>query len=68
MSKIVLSVVGATLIALSSAQGVQAAEHHRAGKARTVTSEQFRNARNAVAAPASQPAWPYSGFSAPAGH
>ncbi|MBW7968774.1 hypothetical protein [Bradyrhizobium sp. BR 10289] len=66
MRKIVLSTVTLALIAVSASQAL-AAQRHRARKPAVATSEQFRNARNAVAQP-SQPAWPYSGWSAPAGH
>jgi hypothetical protein len=66
MRKIVLSTVAAALIAASASQAVAAQARHHVRK-ETVVSEQFRNARNTVE-PASQPAWQYSGWSAPAGH
>ncbi|BAR62676.1 hypothetical protein ACVIWV_002700 [Bradyrhizobium diazoefficiens] len=65
MRKIVLSTVTVALITASASQ-VFAAPSHHARKATQTTSEQLRNARNAVAQP-SQPAWQYSGWSAPAG-
>jgi hypothetical protein len=66
MRKIVLTAIGAALIAVSTAQAASAAEHHRARKV-----EQFRNANNAVVV-VPQPTNPYSevysgGFSAWAG-
>ncbi|MBR0688435.1 hypothetical protein JQ594_21090 [Bradyrhizobium manausense] len=64
MRKIILSTVAMALIAASASQAL-AAQHH-ARKAPQATSEQFRNARNAVEQP-SQPGWQYSGWSAPAG-
>ncbi|MCW2078474.1 UNVERIFIED_ORG: hypothetical protein M2193_000649 [Bradyrhizobium japonicum] len=65
MRKIVLSTVTVALIAASaSASQAFAAQSHHARKATpTTASEQLRNA---VAQP-SQPAWQYSGWSAPAG-
>ena len=67
MRKIILSTVAIALIAASASQAVAAQSHHHARKAQQVTtSEQFRNARNAVEQPA-QSAWQYSGWSAPAG-
>ena len=65
MRKIILSTFTMALIAVSASQAFAAPPRH-ARKANSVTSEQFRNARNAVTQP-SQPAWPYSGWSAPAG-
>lgn len=62
MRKIVLTVA---LIAASASQAFAAKSHH-ARRATQTTSEQLRTARNAVAQP-SQPAWQYSGWSAPAG-
>ncbi|TYL91329.1 hypothetical protein FXB40_28945 [Bradyrhizobium rifense] len=66
MRKIVLSTVTMTLIAASASQAFAAQPQHHARKAPQAMSEQFRNARNAVAQP-TQPAWQYSGWSAPAG-
>jgi hypothetical protein len=76
MRKIILSTVTMTLIAASASQALgsqalgsqalAAQPQHHARKAPQATSEQFRNARNAVEQP-SQPAWQYSGWSAPAG-
>ena len=63
MRKIILSTVTMALIAASASQAVAAQSQHHARKAPQTTSEQFRNARNAV----EQPAWQYSGWSAPAG-
>jgi hypothetical protein len=65
MRKIVLSTVTMTLIAASALPAFAAQSQHHARKAPQATSEQFRNARNAVEP--SQPAWQYSGWSAPAG-
>jgi hypothetical protein len=68
MRKIIVTVFGAALIAASTAQVAAASEHHHVRKVeRATTSEPFRNANNAVAAPA-QPGWYYGGYSAPAGH
>jgi hypothetical protein len=66
MRKIVLSTVTMTLIAASALQAFAAPPQHHARKAPQATTEQFRNARNAVVQP-TQPAWQYSGWSAPAG-
>lgn len=66
MRKIVLSTVTMTLITASASQGFAAQQQHRARNASQTTSEQFRNARNAIAQP-TQPASQYSGWSAPAG-
>jgi hypothetical protein len=66
MRKIILSTVTMTLIAASASQAFAAQPQHHARKAPQATSKQFRNARNAIAQP-SQPGWPYSGWSAPAG-
>ncbi|MDA9507424.1 hypothetical protein XI09_22875 [Bradyrhizobium sp. CCBAU 11386] len=66
MRKIVLSAVTMALIAASASQAFAAQLHPVRKAAQTTTSEQLRNARNAVAQP-SQPAWQYSGWSAPAG-
>jgi hypothetical protein len=65
MRKIILSTVTMALIAASASQAIAAQSQHHARKAPQATSEQFRNARNAVEP--SQPAWQYSGWSAPAG-
>ncbi|AND90070.1 hypothetical protein [Bradyrhizobium diazoefficiens] len=65
MRKIVLSTVTVALFVASASQAFAAQSHH-VRKATQTTSEQLRNARNAVAQP-SQPAWQYSGWSAPAG-
>jgi hypothetical protein len=74
MRKTILSVIGASVVAVLTAQTAVAAEHHHARKTdRAAASEQFRNS-NAYAAPAYetiQPDWSgYSGggMSAPAGH
>ncbi|MET4384799.1 hypothetical protein ABIB73_000534 [Bradyrhizobium sp. F1.4.3] len=66
MRKIILSTVTVALIAASASQAFAAQSQHHARKAPQATSEQFRDARNAVERP-SQPAWQYSGWSAPAG-
>ena len=67
MRKIILSIVTMALIAASASQAIAAQPQHRVRKApQATTSEQFRNARNAVKQQA-QPAWPYSGWSAPSG-
>ena len=66
MRKIALSVCTMMLIAASASQAFAAQPQHRVRKAPQATSEQFRNARNAVEQQA-QPARPYSGWSAPAG-
>jgi len=66
MRKIILSTVTMALIAASAPQAFAAQSRHGRKVAPVTTSEQFRNARNAVAQP-SQPDWPYSGWSAPAG-
>lgn len=63
MRKIVLSTVAMALIAASASQAFAAQKQHHARKTPQATSEQFRNA---VTQP-TQPAWPYSGWSAPAG-
>jgi hypothetical protein len=72
MRKTILSVLGASIVAVLTAQTAVAAEHHHARKTdRTMASEQFRNS-NAYAAPAyeaAQPDWSgHTGISAPAGH
>jgi len=66
MRKIILTTIGAALIAVSTAQAASAAEHHRARKV-----ERFRNANNAVVV-VPEPSNPYpqgysGGFSAWAG-
>ena len=66
MRKIILSTITMALIAASAPQAFAAQPQHHARKVSHATSEQFRNAHNAVTQP-SQPAWPYSGWSAPAG-
>jgi hypothetical protein len=66
MRKIILSTVAMALIAASASQAFAAQPQHHVRKATAATSEQFRNARNAVEQPA-QPASQYSGWSAPAG-
>jgi hypothetical protein len=66
MRKFVLSTVTMALIAVSASQAFAAQSQHPARKPAQATSEQFRNARNALEQP-SQP-WQYSGWSAPAGH
>lgn len=67
MRKIILTTIGAALIAVSTAQAASAAEHHHTRK---VT--QFRNANNAVvvvqpSAPQMYPEIYSGGWSAPAG-
>jgi hypothetical protein len=60
MGKTILTVLGAALLVASTA--ATAAEHHQARKlVRAPASEPFRNANNAIAAPA-QPGW-YSDYS-----
>ncbi|WP_234683996.1 hypothetical protein [Bradyrhizobium monzae] len=66
MRKIVLSTIAMALIAGSASHALAAQKQHRAREATQTTSEQFRDARNAVTQP-SQPGWQYSGWSAPAG-
>jgi len=66
MRKIVLSIVAMALITASASQAVAAQSHHVRKTAPATASEQVRNARAALAQP-SQPAWQYSGWSAPAG-
>lgn len=70
MQKIILLVLSAALIAASAMQTAVASEHgHTRKMVRPATSEQFRNANNAMVW-TSQPGW-YSGYdgalSAPAG-
>ncbi|EJN14800.1 hypothetical protein PMI42_01632 [Bradyrhizobium sp. YR681] len=66
MRKIILSAVTIALIAASAPQAFAAQPHHARKAMPATTSAQFRNAHNAVTPP-SQPAWQYSGWSAPAG-
>jgi hypothetical protein len=73
MRKTILSVLGASAVAVLTAQTAVASEHHHARKTdRATASEQFRNS-NAYAAPAYiavEPDWSGysgSGMSAPAG-
>ncbi len=72
MRKIIITVLGGSLLAAMAVQTVAAAEHHHSRKIdRTAASEQLRNS-NAYAAPAyvaTEPDWSrYSGgISAPAG-
>jgi cytochrome c5 len=69
MRKTLLTAAAALLLAASTMQIATADETHHARKAHTPTSQQFRNANNAVAAPApSSELGVYSrGWSAPAG-
>ena len=62
MHKIILTLIGAALIAGSTSQMAFAKEHHHVRNTRQVNSEQFRNA-NDYAAPYVQPEAPsrYSG-------
>ncbi|UWU80909.1 hypothetical protein N2603_21315 [Bradyrhizobium huanghuaihaiense] len=66
MRKIVLSTVAMALIATSVSPAVAARSHHVRKTTPATTREQLRNARDAVGQQ-SQPASPYSGWSAPAG-
>ncbi|WP_244547172.1 hypothetical protein [Bradyrhizobium sp. Gha] len=66
MRKIILSAVTMTLIAASVSHAFAAHAQHRVRKVPQATSAQVRDARNAVEQQA-QPAWQYSGWSAPAG-
>lgn len=66
MRKLVLSAVTIALIAASASQAFAAQKPHRVRKAPQATNEQFRDARNAITRP-TPPAWPYAGWSAPAG-
>jgi hypothetical protein len=66
MRTIILSTVTMALIAVSASQAFAAQPQHHVRKAAQATSEQFRNSHNAVEQQA-QPAWQYSGWSAPAG-
>jgi hypothetical protein len=70
MRKTILTILGASLIVVSTVQFAAAAEHHRSH--RTAVSDQLRNS-NAYVAPAHVAPQPdlshYSGgISAPAGH
>jgi hypothetical protein len=57
MRKLILTALGASLIAALTMQMASAAEHRHTGKVERVpVSQQFRNANNAVAWPA-QPNW-----------
>lgn len=70
MRKAILTVLGASLMAVLTVQGAIAAERHHTQKAvHAPASTQFRNS-NAYAAPAVQPDWSRynGGMSAPAGH
>ena len=66
MRKFFMITATTALIATSASQAFAAQPQHHIRKAPQATSGQLRNARNAVEQPA-QPAWPYSGWSAPAG-
>jgi hypothetical protein len=68
MRKTILTVLGAALIAGSTAQIAFAREHHHLRKVPQFTSEQFRNARAAVVALPNAPILYSGGWSAPAGH
>ena len=69
MRKIVLGIVTMAPITASASQAVAAQSHHVRKTA--PASEHVRNARAALAQPSPaqrrQPAWQYSGWSAPAG-
>jgi cysteine synthase len=71
MRKIVLTAVGAALIAVSSAQIAAASERYHVRKEQAPASEQFRNSNNSIAWPTESPSaytGVYSGgWSAPAG-
>ena len=67
MRKTILTVLGAALIAGSTAQIAFAREHHHLRKVPQFTSEQFRNASAAVVAPPKSPILYSGGWSAPAG-
>jgi hypothetical protein len=56
MRKTILTLLVASLFAASTVQMAAAAERHHVRKIDRATSEQFRNANNAVVAPA-QPRW-----------
>jgi hypothetical protein len=64
MRKIILSTVTMTLIAASASQVFAAQRQHHTRPAQQATSDPSRNAPDSFA----RPAWPYSGWSAPAGH
>ncbi|MDN5004800.1 hypothetical protein ACFQZO_28510 [Bradyrhizobium sp. GCM10027634] len=66
MRKTILSTVTLMLIAASASQAFAKQPQHHARKAPQAASAQFRDARNAMDQRA-QPAWQYSGWSAPAG-
>ncbi|WP_298882530.1 hypothetical protein [uncultured Bradyrhizobium sp.] len=66
MRKFMLNTVTTALIAASASHAFAAQPQHHVRKVTRATSEQWPGTRNAVAQPA-QPAWPYSGWSAPAG-
>ena len=66
MGKIILSTVTMTLIAASGSHAFAAHAQHGLRNVPHATSAQSRDARNAVEQQA-QPAWQYSGWSAPAG-
>ncbi len=70
MRKTMLTTTAALLMAASTAQIATAAETQHARKVHATTGQQFRNANNAVTAPAtSSELGVYSGgWSAPAGH
>ena len=55
MRKIVLTTVGAALIAMSGVQIASAHERHHVRKAQAPYSEQFRNSNNAIAWPTEAP-------------
>jgi ABC-type transporter MlaC component len=67
MRKIILSTVTMALITASASQAFAAQPQHHVRKPSSAASEQFRNARNAIQQQQTQPAWQYSGWSAPAG-
>jgi hypothetical protein len=66
MRKIIMSIVAMALIAASASQAFAAQPRHHARKAAQTRSDPFLNAHNAVEQQ-TQPAWQYSGWSAPAG-
>ena len=75
MKKLILTVVAASLMVASTVSMAAASDRHHAPKMhRAVTTDQFRNANNAIAWPAqTQPNWvsDYTEghvISAPAGH
>jgi hypothetical protein len=73
MRKIILTIFGTALLAVSSVQIAAAGQHHsgrKADHAPAPVSEQFRDS-NAYASPWAQPGWSRyqgGGISAPAGH